>query len=116
MYRMECLIRKIMEFDTDTVENLEFVSQLYLDRFKVPKVNYMVKINPEQNIGIGDSIFVKAKQFEIFTEIISYDYNVLTKRVEALEVWKLPTNSQELLFNTQSRYRSSSQSQSSGMD
>ncbi len=76
---------KIMEFDTDSVENLAFVAGLYIDRYQYPRVNYSVKVSPPQQIAIGDAIYVKARQFELFAEVISYDYNVLTKRVETLE-------------------------------
>lgn len=113
---------KIITFDTDSVENLEFVAQLYLDRFKLPRINYSVKstlskngiaqifvnkhgqleaytheqlsefshaqINSTSNsvyFGIGDTIMVKARQFEVTTDVISYDYNCLTKYVIGIE-------------------------------
>lgn len=113
---------KITNFDTDTVESLELVAQLYLDRYKVPKINYSVKASLSKNgiaqiaansygeleaythqqlaefshaqitstskslyFGIGDTIVVKARQFNVTTDIISYDYNCLTKYVIGIE-------------------------------
>lgn len=76
---------KIMSFDSDNVSNLEFVAGLYLDRYKFPQVNYRVKANPKQDISLGDSIEVKAKQFTIFTEVISYKYDVLRRLVIEVE-------------------------------
>jgi phage minor structural protein len=107
---------KIMNFDTDSISNLGLVAQLYLDRFKVPRVNYKVKAKfrktlsgheylalfthdelglftheelkeIEENIklSIGDAIYVRARQFETTTEVISYDYNVITKMVDTVE-------------------------------
>lgn len=76
---------KIMKFDTDDLSNLALIAQLYLDRYKHPRVNYKIKADVEQNVGLGDSIVVRARQFTIMTEILSFDYNVLTRRVEAIE-------------------------------
>lgn len=76
---------KIMAFDTDDLTNLGLIAQLYLDRYKFPRVNYKVKADVEQNVGLGDSVVVKARQFTITTEVLSFDYNVLSNRVEAIE-------------------------------
>lgn len=113
---------KIMTFNTDTVENLGLVAQLYLDRYKYPKINYAVRSTLSQNgiaqitvnkhgqlvaythsqlaefshaqiastsnslyFGLGDTIVVKARQFEVTTDVISYDYNCLTKYVIGIE-------------------------------
>ena len=113
---------KIMQFDTDSVENLALVAQLYLDRYKVPRINYSVKsslasdgiatisVNTHGQLeaytheqlaefthaqleytsnsayfGLGDTIYVKARQFTVLTDVISYNYNVLTKYVVGIE-------------------------------
>lgn len=76
---------KQMAFDTDSVENLRLVAQLYLDRFKVPRVNYKVKANVTGNVDLGDTILVKARQFEVFTEVIAYEFNVNTQRLVNVE-------------------------------
>mgnify|MGYP001127038859 CR=1 FL=1 len=75
---------KFMTFDSDDVSNLELVAQLYLDRYKVPRVNYNVKAF-EDDVSLGDTIHVKAKQFDVTTEVISYQYNVITKLMENVE-------------------------------
>jgi phage minor structural protein len=76
---------KIMNFDTDSLSNLALVSQLYLDRYKVPRVNYKVKADVEQNVALGDAITVNARQFTTTAEVLAYDYNVLSSRVVAVE-------------------------------
>lgn len=113
---------KIMQFDTDSVENLALVAQLYLDRYKYPRINYSVQsslasdgiatisVNTHGQLeaytheqlaefthaqlesnsksayfGLGDTIYVKARQFTVLTDVISYDYNVLTKYVVGIE-------------------------------
>jgi phage minor structural protein len=76
---------KIMTFDSDNVSNLALVAQLYLDRYKVPRVNYKVKADVEQNVALGDAVVVKARQFTTSAEVLSYDYNPISQRVIAVE-------------------------------
>lgn len=76
---------KIMTFDSDTIENLQMVAQLYLDRYKVPRVNYKVKADVEQNVGLGDAIVVRAKQFTVNAEVLSFDFDVIKNRVISVE-------------------------------
>lgn len=113
---------KIMQFDTDSLANLGLVAQLYLDRYKYPRINYSVQsslasdgiatisVNTHGQLeaytheqlaefthaqlastsnsayfGLGDTIYVKARQFTVLTDVISYDYNVLTKYVVGIE-------------------------------
>jgi hypothetical protein len=74
-----------MNFDTDSLSNLALVAQLYLDRYKVPRVNYKVKADVEQNVALGDAVVVKARQFTTTAEVITYDYNPISQRVIAVE-------------------------------
>lgn len=114
---------KIMFFYTDSVENLALVSQLYLDRYKVPRINYKVSTSflstntiknlignthadleaytheeleaythaelggksESEYIALGDTIQVNARQFTVLTNVISYDYNVLTHHIKTVE-------------------------------
>ncbi|KAF0226183.1 MAG: phage-like [Erysipelotrichaceae bacterium] len=76
---------KIMNFDTDDVSNLGLVAQLYLDRYKVPRVNYKVKADVEQNVALGDAVTVNARQFTTTAEVLSFDYNPLINRVIQVE-------------------------------
>lgn len=76
---------KIMSFDTDDLANLEFVAQLYLNRYKVPRVNYKVKADVEQNVALGDAVTVNARQFTTTAEVLSFDYNPLTNRIIQVE-------------------------------
>jgi phage minor structural protein len=76
---------KIMNFDTDEIADLELVAQLYLDRYKVPRVNYKVKADVEQNVALGDAVTVNARQFTTTAEVLSFDYNPLINRVIQVE-------------------------------
>lgn len=76
---------KIMNFDSSDLSNLALVAQLYLDRYKVPRVNYKVKADVEQNVALGDSVTVNARQFTTTAEVLSFDYNPLINRVIQVE-------------------------------
>lgn len=67
---------KIMKFDTDSVENLSLVANLYLAQYKVPRVNYKVKAFIEQGVSLGDTIHVNAEQFEIDASVLSYKFDI----------------------------------------
>ena len=74
-----------VEFDTDTVENLQFLAGLYLARHEVPRINYVVKSEVLQNVYRGDTIYCQARQFTIFMEVISYENDILRDVVTAAE-------------------------------
>lgn len=74
-----------VEFDVETEEQLTFQANLYLSRYKVPRINYEVSSSLIQNVFLGDTIQVVARQFSIFTEVISYEFNVLTQKIIKLE-------------------------------
>lgn len=76
---------KIIAFDTDSVDDLAFVSQMYLDQYKYPKVNYKVKTAIDENVALGDTVHVDAKQFEIDATVLSYDFNVNSQRMKEVE-------------------------------
>ena len=74
-----------VEFDVETEDQLTFQANLYLNRYKVPRINYEVTSSMIQNVFLGDTIQVVARQFSIFTEVISYEFNVLTQKIIKLE-------------------------------
>jgi phage minor structural protein len=74
-----------VEFDVENEEQLTFQANLYLNRHKVPRINYEVSSSGIQNVFLGDTIQVVARQFTIFTEVISYEFNILTQKIIRLE-------------------------------
>ena len=84
---------KVVEFQSDLEEATEeeLISELrtkaqqYLDENKVPKVNYKIKSNINQTLVINDIVHVKHPLFSVDTNVISYQYNVITKQVEIIE-------------------------------
>lgn len=53
----------------------------YLEEEKVPKVSYTVESNINQNLEIGDKIKVSHPFLNIFTEVLEYEYDVISKRI-----------------------------------
>ena len=75
---------KIVSFDTDDLTTLNNLASAYLSRFEKPRVNYKVKSDVIL-ASLGDTIKVEAKQFSLFTEVLSYKFNVITRRMIELE-------------------------------
>jgi len=75
---------KIVSFDTDDLTTLNNLAGAYLSRFEKPRVNYKVKSDVIL-ASLGDTIKVEAKQFSLFTEVLSYKFNVITRRMMELE-------------------------------
>lgn len=85
---------KTISFETDldiedqTEENLIVElrqnAQKYLNENKYPKVSYEVISNINQDMAIGEIIHVKHPLVTILTEVIEYEYNTNTKRIEKL--------------------------------
>lgn len=76
--------RKVF-FQTDDVVELEALANTYLELNKVPKLNYKVKANTVQDVGLGDTIYVYSKQFTISTNVLGYTYNPVTQRIVSIE-------------------------------
>ena len=86
---------KIVQFDTDDLTDLAFVAQMYLARHDVPDINYIVKSSAIQNVIIGDTISVKARQFTILTDVIAYEYNVIMEKIISVEFGNYRTNARK---------------------
>lgn len=70
--------------ESNLINELRTKAQAYLNDNKYPKVSYEVISNVKQNLSIGDTINVKHPLVTILTEVIEYEYNTNTKRVEKL--------------------------------
>ena len=85
---------RIIDFQTDldeeekTEENL--VKELrtkgneYLEKNKVPKISYTIISNVNNKLEIGDTIKVLHPYVNIFTEVLEYEYNLISKKVTSL--------------------------------
>lgn len=85
--------RKIdFETELDTEEQTEenLINELrekakkYLEENKYPKFSYTVKSDVNQNLEIGDTIHVLHPIADIMTEVLEYEYDIVSKKVKTL--------------------------------
>ena len=91
----------VQTFKTDDVVELERLGNLYLEKYKVPKINYTVQADDVQDVSLGDTIKVVARQFTILTNVLGYTYNVLTKRIEKVEFGNFRRDVKSVFSNIQ---------------
>lgn len=59
-------------------------AEKYLETNKYPQVSYEVNSNINQNMEIGDTIHVKHPLVDLVTEVLEYEHNILTDKIETL--------------------------------
>lgn len=85
---------RIIYFQTDldgeeqTKENLlkelRTKAEEYLEKNKTPKVSYTIISNINNNLEIGDTIKVLHPFVNIFTEVLEYQYDIISKKIKSL--------------------------------
>lgn len=85
---------KVEEFQTEleneeqTEENLTTElrrkADEYLSANSVPQVSYTINSNIEQEVEIGDIIKVLHPFVNIFTEVLEYEYDLISKKIKSL--------------------------------
>lgn len=66
------------------IEELRINATAYLEANQYPKVSYEVTSNINQNMEIGDTIHVKHPLVTLQTEVLEYEHNLLTNKIELL--------------------------------
>lgn len=66
------------------IEELRINATAYLEVNQYPKVSYEVTSNINQNMEIGDTIYVKHPLVTLQTEVLEYEHNLLTDKIELL--------------------------------
>lgn len=66
------------------IEELRTNAIEYLEINQYPKVSYEVTSNVNQNMEIGDTIRVKHPLVTLVTEVLEYEHNLLTNKIELL--------------------------------
>lgn len=66
------------------IEELRLNATAYLEVNQYPKVYYEVTSNVNQNMEIGDTIHVKHPLVTLQTEVLEYEHNLLTNKIELL--------------------------------
>lgn len=64
------------------IEMLRDLAKVHIDVHKYPLVSYTVISDINQNLNIGDTIYIKHPYVSIKAEVQEYIYNILTKKVE----------------------------------
>lgn len=85
---------RVIDFETDleieeqTEENLILElranAEAHLEENKVPKVSYTIISNINETLEIGDTIKVLHPFVNIFTEVLEYEYNLISKKIKSL--------------------------------
>lgn len=88
-------------YNNALIEDLTQQAQEYVTNNSVPVVNYTLKGNPEKVTDIGDVIEVKDSRIgvDIQTNVISYEYDAITKRYASLEFGNFTNNLSNLMSN-----------------
>lgn len=84
--------KKDFETDLDTEEQTQenLINELrekatkYLEENKYPKFNYTVKSDINQSLEIGDTVHVLHPIADIMTEVLEYEYDVISRKIKTL--------------------------------
>lgn len=71
--------------ESEMIEELRTLAVQYVKDNQYPRFNYVVKADTEQGLCIGDTIPVKHPVATVNTEVLSYEYDLIQKRVKTLE-------------------------------
>lgn len=85
---------KVIDFETEIefeeqtqeklVEELRENAQKYLDENKFPKISYTIVSNINEKMGIGDTVHLLHPLADIKTEVLEYQYNIISKKIKSL--------------------------------
>ena len=92
---------KKVVFQTDDITELTALATAYVEQYKLPKINYTVRSDNIQNVAIGDTIKVVARQFTILTNVLGYTFNVLTQRITKVEFGNFRKDARSVFSNIQ---------------
>lgn len=67
--------------EEDQILELRSGAEAYLEENQYPKISYEVNSNINQDLGIGDLVYVKHPLVDLETTVQEYQYNILKKRV-----------------------------------
>lgn len=70
--------------EANLITELRNKAQEYIEENKVPKVSYTIISNINGDLEIGDTVQVLHPFVNIFTEVLEYEYNLISKKVLSL--------------------------------
>ena len=74
---------RVIDFQTD-LEELRKNAQKYIEENKYPKTSYTIVSNINDRMEIGDTISVLHPLVTIKTEVLEYQYDIISKKVKSL--------------------------------
>ena len=73
------------EIDTESIiRELRINARKYIEENKYPKISYTIFSNINDKMGIGDTIQVLHPLTSIKTEVLEYEYDIISKKVKSL--------------------------------
>lgn len=83
------------------IEDLRNKGNNYLQNNKLPKINYKISSNIKDISDIGDTIYVKHPKcnINIVTNVISIDYDVISKKYTSIEFGNFKNQLKDLIQN-----------------
>ena len=70
--------------EANLIAELRQNAEQYLEENKYPKISYEITSNIKQSLEIGDTIHIKHPLANILTEVIEYEYNIVSKKVKRI--------------------------------
>lgn len=70
--------------ETELINELRKKAQDYIEKNKYPKISYEITSKIKQTLEIGDTIHVKHPLVNILTEVLEYEYDIVSKKVKKI--------------------------------
>lgn len=88
-------------YNNALIEDLRNKGRNYLEENKLPKINYTLSAYLENVSDVGDTIYVKHPKcnIDIITNVISIDYDVISKKYTSIEFGNFKNKLKDLISN-----------------
>lgn len=68
----------------ELINELRTNANKYLEENEVPKVSYVVTVIVNERLEIGDTVHVKHPLCNILTEVLEYEYNIISQKMKSI--------------------------------
>ena len=80
----ETELEEELQTEENLINELRMKANVYLEENQFPKVSYEVTSDINQKMEIGDTIYVKHPLVGLQVEVLEYEYNILTEKVQKI--------------------------------
>jgi phage minor structural protein len=80
----ETELEEELQTEENLINELRMKANAYLEENQFPKVSYEVTSDINQKMEVGDTIYVKHPLVDLQVEVLEYEYNVLTEKVQKI--------------------------------